>query len=245
MNRERQIPSSSLPAHSVIPAKAEIRKAARQARHPKPSANRSRQIPSHHSPHAVIPAKAGIQKAASQARHPKPSPNRGQRIPSPILPTPSFPRRRESRRRQAKPAIQNQAQIAVNGSLPPILPTPSFPRKRESRDQPSPSPKTKPKSRSTDPFPLYGGRLGWGCAARKRGFGGSEFSRKPTPCKPFHLKRAKTGAAAPQRNSAGERRPRSRRPHATPQTLPLYAAAGFSPSRCAAASRLHAPGPAP
>ena len=31
-------------------------------------------------------------------------------------------------------------------------------------------------SQSTNPFPLYGGRLGWGCAARKRGFSGGRFS---------------------------------------------------------------------
>ena len=50
---------------------------------------------------------------------------------------------------------------------------PSFPRRRESGlHQPRPPPEIKHKYQPTDPFPLYGGRLGWGSAARKRGSAG-------------------------------------------------------------------------
>ena len=85
-----------------------------------PSKTKSRSTdPFPHSPHPVIPAKAGIQKAASHARHPKPSPNRGQRIPSPHSPHPVIPAK-AGIQRPAKPVAQNQAQIAVNGSLPPL-----------------------------------------------------------------------------------------------------------------------------
>ena len=64
-------------------------------------------------------------------------------------------------------------------------------------------PEIKYESRATNPFPLYGGRLGWG-VARKRGYGAySEFRRK-YPCKPLRGK-GRDGRAARRRGFAGER----------------------------------------
>ena len=50
--------------------------------------------------------------------------------------------------------------------------------------EPSHPPEIRYESRAINPFPIYGGRLGWGRAALKRGFGGSEFKREPTPISP-------------------------------------------------------------
>ena len=71
----------------------------------------------------------------------------------------------ESRQRAALPSsltglqgrvCRNQARIAVNKSLPPLWAY----RGRFTENKPKPKP--------TYPFPLYGGRLGWGCRAQAR-----------------------------------------------------------------------------
>ena len=49
--------------------------------------------------------------------------------------------------------------------------------------------------------PLRGKRLGWGCAARKRGFGVPEFKRKPTSVSPLC---GKAGSVARKRGVADE-----------------------------------------
>ena len=76
---------------------------------------------------------------------------------------------------EAKLAARSQLQIAVIGSLPLLWAY----RGRLGE--------TKKESRAINPFPLDGGRLGWGRGARKRGYAGGTPAlpdRQPTR-KPF------------------------------------------------------------
>ena len=149
----------------------------------------------------------------------------------PSRPHSVIPAKAGIQRVSAKPAAWKSGMNRERTNPFPRVPIPSFPRKRESRGlKPSLPPEIRHESRATNPFPIHGGRLGWGRGARKRGSaGGTPALPRRQPLQALHAGRLGWARAARKRGFASERlgrvdMPRSRaQPTAFAVWIPAFA----------------------